>query len=148
MNEAEVRRLHSRLSCRCSSTAIRGARARRPCARCLATTRPPGVTRNDFELRFRELVEAHGLPAPRFNADLAVGGRFFEVDCLWSDQRLIVELDGRAVHGTRHAFEADRERDRLLLVEGWRVARVTWRQLSDTPSAVAADLRGLLARAA
>ena len=32
-------------------------------------------------------------------------GRFFEVDCLWRAQKLVVELDGRAVHGTELAFE-------------------------------------------
>jgi very-short-patch-repair endonuclease len=48
------------------------------------------------------------------------------------------------VHGTRRAFEEDRERDRVLSVEGWRVVRVTWRQLRDEPASVAADLRSLL----
>ena len=60
------------------------------------------------------LIDAHGLPRPRFNADVAVAGRFFCADCLWPQERLIVELDGRAAHGTRNAFEDDRERDRLL----------------------------------
>ena len=67
------------------------------------------------------------------------------MDCAWPAQRLIVELDGHAVHGTRDAFERDRERDRLLQAAGWRVIRVTWRQLSVDPAAVAADLRTLLA---
>jgi very-short-patch-repair endonuclease len=61
-------------------------------------------------------------------------------------ERLIVELDGRASHGASQAFERDdRERDRLLLLDGWRVVRVTWLQLRDTPEAVAADIRALLA---
>ena len=47
-------------------------------------------------------------------------GRFFEVDCLWDAQRLIVELDGGRCTD-RRAFEADRERDRLLVADGWRV---------------------------
>jgi Protein of unknown function (DUF559) len=92
------------------------------------------VTRRELEARFAAFVEAHDLPRPRRNAALAVRGRFFEVDCLWPEQRLVVELDGRAVHGTRLAFEADRERDRLLIVEGWRVVRVTWAQLRDEPT--------------
>lgn len=87
------------------------------------------------------------LPRPRLNADLAVDGRFFSVDCLWQRERLIVELDGRAVHATRQAFESDRERDRLLLADGWRVMRVTWRQLRSQGSAVAADLWKALAHA-
>ena len=67
------------------------------------------------------------------------------MDCAWPAQRLIVELDGRAAHGTREAFERDRERDRLLQAASWRVIRVTWRQVSADPAAVAMDLRTLLA---
>jgi very-short-patch-repair endonuclease len=103
-----------------------------------------GVTRSALEDRFAALLDDADLPRPRFNADLQVRGRFLEVDCLWAEQRLIVELDGRAVHGTRRAFEKDRERDRLLLTDGWRVIRVTWRQLNDDAPAVIADLRRLL----
>ena len=88
------------------------------------------------------------MPLPRRNADLALDGRFYEIDCLWSEQRLIVELDGRATHGTARAFERDRERDRLLQVDGWRVVRITWRQLRDDAPAVVADLRRLLRRQA
>jgi len=105
-----------------------------------------GVTRNDFEEAFVPLLDSHGLPRPRFNADVAVAGRFFSVDCLWPRERLIVELDGRAVHGTRKAFESDRERDRLLMVDGWRVMRITWRQLHNQPASIASDLRKALTR--
>jgi very-short-patch-repair endonuclease len=103
-----------------------------------------GIAQSDLEERFAAFLDAHELPRPRLNADLAVAGRFFSVDCLWPDQRLIVELDGRAVHGTARAFEADRERDRLLLVEGWRVMRITWRQLHDRQASIATDLRRVL----
>ncbi|HEX2096549.1 MAG TPA: DUF559 domain-containing protein [Solirubrobacterales bacterium] len=66
------------------------------------------------------------------------------LDCLWREQRLVVELDGRAVHQTQRAFEADRERDRILSAEGWRVIRVTWRQLRDDAEAVVTDMRAAL----
>ncbi len=105
-----------------------------------------GVTRRELEERFAALLEGTDLPAPRRNADVAIAGRFFEVDCLWPAQRLIVELDGRAVHGTDRAFERDRERDRLLLADGWRVVRITWRQLRDSAQSVVADLERLLRR--
>jgi very-short-patch-repair endonuclease len=74
-----------------------------------------------------------------------LGGLKIEADCLWSSQRLIVELDGGRAHRTRAAFESDRERDRHLQTAGWRVVRVTWRQL-DEPQALLADLRRLLLR--
>jgi hypothetical protein len=75
---------------------------------------------------------------------LHVGGRWLECDCLWRSQRVVEELDGRAVHATTAAFERDRARDRALHAEGWRVIRVTWRQLHDESTAIAADLKKML----
>ncbi|HEX4464561.1 MAG TPA: DUF559 domain-containing protein [Solirubrobacterales bacterium] len=108
--------------------------------------RARGVTRRELEGRFAAVLASTDLPRPHRNADVAVAGRFFEVDCLWQAQRLIVELDGRFVHGTWRTSERDRERDRLLIADGWRVVRVTWRQLRDDAPAVVADLRRLLRR--
>lgn len=145
-NEAEVQRLTDPLSIPDLLDRYPGRRGTAVLREMLGDeARISGVTRNDFEERFVAFVDANGLPCPHFNADIAVRGRFFVVDCLWPEARLIVELDGRAVHGTRRAFEADRERDRLLLADGWRVVRITWRQL-DAGAGVAADLRRLLAQ--
>lgn len=103
-----------------------------------------GVTREELEERFATVLGGTDLPRPRFNTDVAVRGRFFKADCLWVKERVIVELDGRAAHGTRRAFEKDRERDRLLQSDGWRVIRITWRQLRDDAPDVIADLRRML----
>jgi very-short-patch-repair endonuclease len=103
-----------------------------------------GATANDFEAVFADLVEHQRLPRPRFNPDLVVGGRHYSPDCAWMEQRVVVELDGRGAHATRRAFEADRERDRVFVAEGWRVVRVTWRQLRDGPEDIARDLRRVL----
>lgn len=108
-----------------------------------ASKAPAGVPRNVFEERFVAFLYAHGLPRPQINAPLHLRERFFEIDALWRPQRLAAELDSREVHDTDDAFESDRERDRILLAEGWRTTRITWRQLRDTPSEVAADLRAL-----
>jgi very-short-patch-repair endonuclease len=145
LNEMEVRRLTDRLS-------IPDLLARYPRRRGTVVLREllgsgaetGGVTRNDFEELFVRLIDEHGLDRPRLNVDVAVAGRFVCADCLWRRERLIVELDGRAAHGTRKAFEGDRERDRLLLADGWRVMHLTWRQLRDEGPTIAADLRAAL----
>ena len=98
-------------------------------------------TRSELEERFLELCRSAGLPRPQPNARLGV----LEVDFLWSAQRLVVETDGRAVHGTPQAFERDRDRDRRLLLAGYRVVRFTWRQVTGTPEVVAETVRALLA---
>jgi very-short-patch-repair endonuclease len=146
-NEVEVQGLSDRLSVvdllkrypgRSGTTVLRAIMADERKAR--------GVTRKELEKRFAAALAGTDLPRHHRNADVAVAGRFFEVDCLWRAQRLIVELDGGFVHGTWRASERDRERDRLLLADGWRVARVTWRQLRDDAPAVVADLHRLLRR--
>ena len=54
------------------------------------------------------------------------------------------ELDGWQAHGTRGAFETDRERDRALAIERWQPIRITWRQLDDHPERLARDIRRLV----
>ncbi len=77
LNEMEVRQLTDRLS-------IPDLLARYPGRRGTAVLREllgaraetGGVTKNDFEELFVRLIDAHGLHRPRFNADIAVAGRF------------------------------------------------------------------------
>ncbi len=118
-----------------------GRRGTRNLRELLEFDEPVGITRNDFEEALVALVYAHCLQRPRMNADLSVRGRFFQIDALWERQRVALELDSRGVHGTRRRFESDRERDRILVAEGYRTMHVTWRQLRDEPEAIAADLR-------
>jgi very-short-patch-repair endonuclease len=103
-----------------------------------------GITRSELEARFLSLLDQGGLPRPAVNRSLRLRNGWIEADCVWARQRLIVELDGHAFHSTRAAFDRDRSRDRVLQAEGWRVIRVTWRQLHDETAALVADLRGLL----
>ena len=102
------------------------------------------VTRSELEERFLRFVTRRRLPRPELNASIAVRGGFVEADCVWRSSRVIVELDGRAVHGTARAFERDRARDRALSAAGWRVVRITWRQISEEAQDLAEDLGALL----
>lgn len=109
-----------------------------------AAERDAAIPRSELENRLRAIVASAGLPAPEVNTRERTTGRRYELDASWPAWRLAVELDGWESHGTRQAFEADRERDRRLAVAGWRVIRITWRQLRDEPALVAAHLRALL----
>ena len=123
----------------------RGARAIRKilAAKSLGAT----ITRSELERRFLRFLDEAVLPRPRVNASLQVADHAIEADCLWLDQHLIAELDGHASHATTAGFERDRARDRALQADGWRVIRITWRQLHEEPAAVARDLERLLAPA-
>jgi predicted transcriptional regulator of viral defense system len=96
------------------------------------------------ERRLVRICAREGLPMPRVNAWIALDGDGLEVDFSWPDQRLAVEVDSRAHHTTNRAFENDPRRDRRLMLAGWRVARFTYRDVTERPSAVAAELRSLL----
>jgi Protein of unknown function (DUF559) len=144
-HEAEVRRMTDRVSLPTLLQRYPGRRGATKVRRLLTSKEPAGITDEELEERFVAFLDANGFPRPLFNGTLRLRERLLRPDCMWPRQRLIVELDGRAAHGTDRAFESDRKRDRELLAEGWRSIRVTWRQLRDEPDAIAADLRGAVA---
>jgi very-short-patch-repair endonuclease len=96
----------------------------------------PGVTRSRGERTLAALVAAAGLPRPRTNA-IVCG---WEVDAVWDDARLVVEVDGWGAHGTRWSFERDRRKDADLQLGGYRVLRITLRELETRPHAVVARI--------
>jgi very-short-patch-repair endonuclease len=59
------------------------------------------TTRSDLEERFRALLLRANLPRPVLNATIELGEQKIEVDALWPDHKLIIELDGRARPTTR-----------------------------------------------
>ena len=103
-----------------------------------------GKTRSEFEDRFLRFCARRSLPLPETNVVIAVRGMRPEVDCVWRDARLIVELDSRSAHEREAAFHADRARDRALMAAGWSPMRVTWGQLHLEGDAVEADIRAAL----
>jgi very-short-patch-repair endonuclease len=145
LHEAEVQRLTDKLSLPDLLERYPRRRGAAKLRALLASTMPVGVTQNDFEELFVAFLDSYGLPRPRLNATLPIRGQLLKPDCMWPQQRLLAELDGGAVHRAERGFHGDRRRDRILLVEGWRSTRVTWRQLHGEPAAIAADLRELLA---
>jgi hypothetical protein len=98
-------------------------------------------TRSAFEDAFLAFVERYGLPRPEVNQRVAG----HEVDMVWREQRLVVELDSRTHHDGDRPFERDRDRDADLLAAGFPVVRVTWRRLTGEPEREARRLDALLA---
>ena len=52
----------------------------------------------------------------------------------------MIEVDGYRFHGHRGAFERDRRKTLALAAAGYRVIRITWRQLVHEPLFVAVQL--------
>jgi very-short-patch-repair endonuclease len=145
MREAEYLRLYDALSLWDLLERYPGRRGARTVRTCLARrTEQVGRVRSPLEEIFLPFLRRHALPLPRLNAWLRSAGRRYQVDCLWGDRRVIIEMDGFQGHGTRTAFRRDRERDRRLRVAGYEVTRIAWGQLDEEPQEIAADLRALL----
>jgi hypothetical protein len=118
-----------------------GRRGHKPLGALLSERyRPLTGTRSGLERQFLRLRREVGLPPPLVNSQVAG----YEVDMAWPDRRLVVELDSYAFHHTRAAFERDRARDAALQLQGYRVLRVTDRQLDDEPEAIVRTIRALL----
>jgi len=146
-HEAEVQRLTERLSLPAIVRRHSGQRGITKVRGVLnESTFGIGITRQEMEDRFQRFLSDRGLPRPITNVHVDVGEELIELDCLWRDANLDVELDGRASHQTAAAFDRDRLRDRKLKVAGFEVVRVTWSQLHHDADALERDLRALLAR--
>jgi len=92
----------------------------------------PGMTRTRsvLEGEFLLLCSRSGIEEPEVN--VRVCG--LEVDCLWRDRKVIVELDGRAFHDDSFAFQRDRERRNRLVGAGYKVLNFTWQDVTTMPS--------------
>jgi very-short-patch-repair endonuclease/predicted transcriptional regulator of viral defense system len=102
----------------------------------------PQLTRSEAESQLLALVRRARLTPPAVNVRVAG----YEVDFLWHVERLVVEVDGFAFHSSARAFERDRRRDAALTAAGFRVLRVTWRQIVGEPELLLATLVQALLR--
>lgn len=99
--------------------------------------------RSQLELDWEQFTSKHKLPAYVMNVQLA-GER---VDVLFTPDRLVVELDGWGTHGTRRAFEQDRDRDsRVLAATGIPTMRITYDGLHRHPAEHAERIKAILAK--
>lgn len=98
-------------------------------------------TRSALEDGFPGFCERYGLPIPQMNA--IVCGH--EVDALFVEEKLIVELDGWAFHSSRVSFEVDRKKDADTLAAGFGTLRITSARYEQEPDTEAARLHAILA---
>ncbi|HLY50215.1 MAG TPA: DUF559 domain-containing protein [Solirubrobacteraceae bacterium] len=96
-------------------------------------------TKSQNEVRFFELCEVAGLPAPESNVYIAG----WEVDAVWHDLRIAVEIDGPGNHRSPAQVRRDRRKDLALRTSGYMPVRYSDEQLADHGDEVIADLRRL-----
>jgi very-short-patch-repair endonuclease len=98
---------------------------RYPGRRTSQLTPEQGATRSHLEDRFVRFLKRHHLPLPELNQQIAG----HEVDAVYREQKLVIELDSRQFHTTPSAFEQDRDRDADLLNAGFSTLRITDQRL-------------------
>jgi very-short-patch-repair endonuclease len=94
-----------------------------------------------LETQFQQhVLDDPRLLAPLYNRQL-LG---FEIDVLWPEQRIALELDGRPYHTAVEDFDRDRGKDRALTRSGWRPVRVSDLEWEHDRPSVLDDLYALL----
>lgn len=101
--------------------------------------------RSDAERELLRLIRAAGLTGFVANLPVRVAGRVRQIDVAFPEQRLAIEVDGRAYHSSAQRFQADRTRQNELVNDGWRVLRFTWADIMERPEMVIAQIRAALA---
>jgi len=99
------------------------------------------VSLSELEARFLALLRARGLPLPETNR--RAGSKY--VDCRWPERRLTVELDSYRYHGSRHAWEQDRRREREAYARGDQFRRYTYGDVFERPGPMLTELAAALA---
>lgn len=97
------------------------------------------------ELRLQRILRQAGIADWVANRPLVLGGHQLRPDIRMRRRRLVIEFDGRAVHGADQ-FLADRERQNLLESAGYHVLRFGWEHL-DQPEYVVTAVRDTLRHA-
>jgi very-short-patch-repair endonuclease len=108
--------------------------------RLLEAPAAPARTRSNPERRLLALIRRAQLPEPRPNARR----HGYELDLLWAERKLVVEVDALSTHSDPRTFERDRKRDAELTLRGYTVIRVTRRQIEEEPEAVVARIAAAL----
>lgn len=94
----------------------------------------PAVIRSQLEALFRTVCQEGGLPLPQTNVRV---GRW-ELDVVWQEQRVAVELDSWRFHGGQWAFHRDRRKGLAVSRSGYELIRLSWPQLKrDQPEVIA-----------
>ena len=104
----------------------------------------PQQTRSRLEERFLAVIRGADPPIAGMRTNVWVPDAG-EVDALWADERLAVELDSTRFHAHVGALERDHAKTLDLERLGYQVVRVTWADVAGRPDALRRRLRRRLA---
>lgn len=123
----------------CRSVARRGIRTARRAVEVL-----DGLRESSLESASFAYFMEHDVPLPRVQIEIrSRSGRFLgRVDCLWEEQRLVGEVDGRMKYGDAEAVYAEKRREDDIRAEAYGFIR--WGAQDLRTDALAHRLKALL----
>ena len=95
---------------------------------------------SDLETLLLRILRNAALPQPVRQFEVSVGNAIFRLDVAYPTLKIFIEGDGFGTHSTRNTFETDRDRQNLLVIEGWLPLRFTWRLLCHDPGRVVSQV--------
>ncbi len=96
-----------------------------------------GLPRSPLEREVLESLRRWGFPQPQVNVPIRGEDGFFAlVDFLFSEQKVVIEVQSYAHHSALTAFNRDAERLSELTARGYRPIEVTLEQIRDRPFAL------------
>jgi very-short-patch-repair endonuclease len=140
--EAAYRRLASETELKDQVARNEGKRGVANLRRVLGVAEGPQRTRSQGERAMLRLIREAGLTGYETNARI----HGYEVDLLWRDAGVAVEIDGWNGHSSRVAFERDRLKAATLNSHGISVIPITGRQIRDDPDGAINRLRRTIAQ--
>jgi len=93
------------------------------------------------ERLFHGLLREAGITGWRANRPVVLADSTYYVDVVFRELKLAIEIDGRLYHTGAEAFETDRWRQNILVLNGWCVLRFTWTMIEERPAEVIAMVR-------
>jgi hypothetical protein len=83
-----------------------------------------------FEVLVKRALWRSSLPTPVHNHPVFENGRFIaKVDFAWPDVKLVLQAHGLAHHLKSSRYRRDQQQESELQACGWRVIKITWREL-------------------
>ncbi len=101
---------------------------------------------SEAERLLQRHLRAAGIRGWRANAPVRLGSEVRIGDIVFTEVRLLVEIDGFAFHTDHARFRDDRRRQNAFTLAGWTVLRFTWWDLTTEPERAVRDIQATLDR--
>ena len=145
VERAEILQVYDHRKVEAVLTRAAGQPGTRRLGRVIGIVRPgETVTESSLEEAMLALCRRCGFPEPIVNHEMLLGGERAKVDFFWPEQRVVVETDSFKYHKTQAAFRRDRQRDRLLELEGYGHARFADGEFDDDIAGIEQALEALI----